>query len=1163
MGISLEQYRCAIGTSIGHKPVNKNPNSISKRYLLSRSIDKRNNYIPTLLCYILYTISISYIFILIEALISQHNLPLPIATKTLQNLHRLVLSHYRPYSDNTANTVVLFSAILTRAILYRPCEIKKPNILKLLGNGLSSLLDLTKASLTLFLTLLNVILIVISNCSLLNPGPTSNASMNIKNLRLFYQNVQGLITLNSLKSDNPLLNVSKILELQLYIKEYSPDIIILNETWLKNSIKNSEIFSNNLYEVFRLDRSPITHPLDKSNPKKFKSNGGGVLIAINSNFGLKPSRLKINSKAEILSVTLTLKNNKKLCLSTCYRVGTLGDSNFCEIKKHLHSISSNKAITKHVLVGDFNLDNINWDSPCSSSNLQGKFVDLFADHCLTQMVNTSTQTHGNTLDLVLTDTPHIIKNLYVAEQNQFIKSDHFAIKLDIDLKSAVKRVNPPKRRVKNYDRADWESINNEIAKTNWIEKIDNTDIFTAWNNFKVTLEDICDRHIPTKTIKGRNFAPWFDSDVKLLNKRKEKFRSKFKETSRPEFYKKYSEARKQLKAMIKTKMRDNLFDTDNQHVLTKRFWSYVKGTSGCPRIPEQVYKDKTYANTHDKIADIFNKYFFDQFSDSSNYDIDIDFSDKMFTDFKFDPVTICNILRNINVNKSPGPDGIHGKVLKNCALTLSFPLSILFNLSYFSGQLPTDWKLANVTPVHKKGDKTNVENYRPISLTSLIMKVMEKCIRDELYSKCCNLINDNQHGFLPNKSCTTQLINVIDDMSNSLNSRSESDIIYFDFAKAFDSVNHDIILHKLKHQYEIDGFMLNFIRGYLHDRQQRVVVYGKMSSTLPVKSGVPQGSILGPLLFILFINDITECTSPGTNIALYADDTKLWRKISSYEDCDILNKDIDALHKWAITNKMKFHPEKCKALSLSLRPPTYYILPFDRYSYTLGDNVIDYCTEEKDLGLTVNNKLSWESHQKSILLKAARQLGLVRRTCHFIKSIPQKRSLYITLVRSLFEHCGEIWSPNLMHLNNRFESIQKRAVKWIFSEMHLKYDESTYLCKLIKLDLLPLNEFFNTKKLKLFHKIRSDLVPINIPSYITRKPASRLSNSNLNYHISKGMQQPLLKNFSNTFFPSCIELWNALPNNIKLIESPSEFLSALREHMWSKLHPKTCTPSMA
>ena len=253
-------------------------------------------------------------------------------------------------------------------------------------------------------------------------------------------------------------------------------------------------------------------------------------------------------------------------------------------------------------------------------------------------------------------------------------------------------------------------------------------------------------------------------------------------------------------------------------------------------------------------------------------------------DLRFHAVDVFLILKGINSGKAAGPDGIDGIVLKNYAASLAKPLSLIFNTSFVTGCIPDEWKLASVVPVHKKNDKCCVDNYRPISLTSLVMKVFERCINRELYSACLSHLDPRQHGFLIGKSCTTQMVPFIDDLSLALNNKIRSDIIYFDFAKAFDSVSHDLILYKLKYLYGVDGLMLGFIKSYLQGRQQQVVVAGAVSNKFLVKSGVPQGSILGPLLFVISINDMFLCITEGTNIALYADDTKIWRQITCYED---------------------------------------------------------------------------------------------------------------------------------------------------------------------------------------------------------------------------------------------------------------------------------------
>ncbi|MCP4490649.1 MAG: hypothetical protein GY820_25555, partial [Gammaproteobacteria bacterium] len=275
---------------------------------------------------------------------------------------------------------------------------------------------------------------------------------------------------------------------------------------------------------------------------------------------------------------------------------------------------------------------------------------------------------------------------------------------------------------------------------------------------------------------------------------------------------------------------------DDPALIPKKFWSHVKATSKSTRIPDTVnYRGRFRNNSIDQ-ANLFNEFFEEQFTAASKYDVDIDYARDQDNDIDFSTSRIRKILKGINVNKSAGPDGIHGKILKNCREGIVYPLSCLFRISYNMGQIPAEWKLAHVVPIHKKGPKTSVENYRPISLTCLVMKVFEKVVREELLSKCHNKLNSNQHGFLPQKSCTTQMVEYIDSLTVSINDNVRTDVVYFDFAKAFDSVNHDVMLMKLKHQFDIDGTMLKFITNYLKDRKQCVVIGGVQSSLKDVRS---------------------------------------------------------------------------------------------------------------------------------------------------------------------------------------------------------------------------------------------------------------------------------------------------------------------------------------
>ena len=233
-------------------------------------------------------------------------------------------------------------------------------------------------------------------------------------------------------------------------------------------------------------------------------------------------------------------------------------------------------------------------------------------------------------------------------------------------------------------------------------------------------------------------------------------------------------------------------------------------------------------------------------------------------------------------------------------------------------------------------------------------------------------------------------------------------------------------MHKLKSEYGIDGVMLKFIVNYLQGRKQRVVIGGHQSELRSVNAGVPQGSIIGPLLFVLFINDMHKCVSPGTNIALYADDTKIWRKIESPEDHVILQNDINALLRWSVLNKMNFHPDKCHVVKVTLKRDKCV-----DFTYRLGITDLEYVSVEKDLGVRVTPNLAWQKLSVSLISSARSRLGLTKRTCHFIKNRKQRLILYKAMVRSLFQHCAEVWRPVLPTALGKFESLKKRAVTGI------------------------------------------------------------------------------------------------------------------------------------
>ena len=1004
---------------------------------------------------------------------------------------------------------------------------------------------------------LNLLLIGLTIPNIKNPGPLSS-------INVLYHNVRGFVDLMDNTGNSLKLYKSKVKEFHGHIFSQKPDVVILNETWLKKSILSSEIFPNDSYKVFRRDRSKITHPPDLSYPKKFKRNGGGVIIAVRSDLDIESTDYVVSgggvSKAEILSVILKPKTGKNISITTLYRVGTLGAENLSEVNRHMRSLFKAKPNAHHIFIGDFNLSQTKWPDGSTSCNVERGLVDLLLDLNFDQLIKTPTHKDGKILDLLCTNQPSIISELSIHPSNMVCSSDHNSIGFRLNLK--CKRLKSPKRKIYNMKKGDFNSINFELKNVPWEYVLDYNDINLAIDKFEEIFFAICDKFIPVVTVKSSFQPPWFDSELDKICKHKTRLLNKKKGSTDPAVISQIDEevkkVRNNFKKMSDKKKMENVINDEDPALIKKKFWSFYKTTSNSTRIPETLNYGSKVRSTNKGVADLFNQYFYDQFSIPSNYNIDIDFSNDPFSDEIFDDKSIFDLLMKINVNKAAGPDKIDSKLMKYCAKGLSRPLSILFNQIFKSGRIPDKWKLANVVPVLKKGNKTSVTNYRPISLTSLPMKILEYCIKDLINRKCGHLIKDTQHGFSVDKSCLTQLLPLIDKFSVAMNNKSRVDIIYFDFAKAFDSVNHDLILFKLKNKFGIDGLLLQFIKNYLQNRHQRVVINGSLSGRLPVSSGVPQGSILGPLLFILFIDDICDEISDNTNIEIYADDTKIWREIFCDEDQIELQHDIDKLHEWSVKNLMKFHPDKCKAMAITNKCLDYP-LPFYEFWYHLDKKLLCYTDSEKDLGILIDHKLSWTSQCETAVKKANKQFNLLRRTCYFIKDSRQRRALYLTLVRSIFEHCCQIWSPQNPTSLDLFDKLQKRAIKWIVNEQQESYSDIVFLNKQKELDVLPMKHKFLFSDLVLFYKILKDEVKIKLPFYISRiesqdvKSVTRSSKpirdgkDTLKY---KCLVQPKVKCFQDCYFFRTVKNWNELPYELRSTDSTNKFKILLKEHLW-------------
>ena len=377
---------------------------------------------------------------------------------------------------------------------------------------------------------------------------------------------------------------------------------------------------------------------------------------------------------------------------------------------------------------------------------------------------------------------------------------------------------------------------------------------------------------------------------------------------------------------------------------------------------------------------------------------------------------VFDALINLNPNKASGIDNIAPVVLKNCAHALATPVYHLFTISIRSGSIPSEWKIHKITSVYKSGDKTSVTNYRPISLLCIMSKVLERLIYDKIINAVATSITPHQYGFQRGTSTLQQLLVYFHQL---VTSKNEIDAIYIDFHKAFDSVPHNELLVKLWNM-GITGTLWRWFGSYLRDRTQCVSVNNCLSSHLPVISGVPQGSILGPLLFLIYINDLPS--SITSQVLIFADDTKCFRQITTTSDTQQLQSDLDSLLNWSLNNHLSFNISKFVFMSFHCK--------FDS-QYSINGHSLSQSSHCKDLGVIFSNTLLWREHYEMITSKAYKSLGLLRRVFKNSHCSEARKCLYISIVRPNLLYCLPLWRPYLIKDIDLLERVQRRATKFI------------------------------------------------------------------------------------------------------------------------------------
>jgi hypothetical protein len=657
------------------------------------------------------------------------------------------------------------------------------------------------------------------------------------------------------------------------------------------------------------------------------------------------------------------------------------------------------------------------------------------DFCsLKQLVRVATRKTA-TLDLILVNDSSLVSG--ICTNMSISNSDHSVVKCYLHLPTYTSREEKWPKCVRLYSKTDWSRLS-ESLHIDWQAQIGDCDVTTGWQRFRAICDVAVNELVPKTTRTPRHRSPWYTAKVHNARKEKQMRWSAYKQNPSEHHYENYKKARNAYTNVARIAICE--YEESLSHGDASAFFKYARTRRQAKEAPLAL--DKNGITQYDKqfCAEEFNQFFVSVFNKPQTYDNpNIEGSKttvvkKSVNFLRTLPIAMQDVyatLRDLKEKKSPGPDDIPNILLKRCRESLAWPLSILYKKSLDEGRLPQDWRDAIVAPIYKKGNKTVCENYRPVSLTSTVVKVMEKLLCKHIVShiEANGLIHRSQYGFRRNLNCEFQLAHYLDTVTKLVDDGNSVDVIYLDMQKAFDKVPHRELLKKLEDEFFITGNAKRWLQAYLHGRRQRVRVGHVLSEWSSVTSGVPQGSILGPILFIMYINDMDTVLNNAT-IYKFADDTKVVSTANTTEDCDCLQKNIAALEEWSNKWKMPFNSRKSAVMHFGKGNA--------RSAYSMNGDLIPDSDVERDLGVYVDSNLNFSTHIDTVVGKARKLCGWIHRV-YITRNTDVLLRLYTTVVRPVLEYASVIWSPDTRAQIDKIEKVQRQFTKRIRTVRSLPY----------------------------------------------------------------------------------------------------------------------------
>lgn len=888
---------------------------------------------------------------------------------------------------------------------------------------------------------------------------------------VYFQNVRGLRTKLHLLYEN------------VSYSQY--DILVINETWLTGDIDSAELQMLD-YNIYRRDRSPETSTY---------SRGGGVLIAVRKT--LTSTVLAASKNIEHLFVKIDI-DNSKFIFATAYFPPRSAPDKYMEFTETVDRLSEEFAEYSLCILGDFNLPYCRWsnDGMASAAGAPPAEVEstqllsfLCSYHNLHQ-VNTVRNAGNNLLDLVFVRDGE--SEVFAAEAALLpVDVHHPPLSFELKCKSCF---NDSGLIGEGFYR-DFQSMNVQevigfLSQFNWDDLLMGKTLDNMVNVFYDIIYLTIDIFVPLKRYSAAKFPIWFSPELKQKIIDKKKMHSRYSRTRLLSDYNEFSLLRTHCKHLKRQCYQDYVAKTESSlRDNVKNFWKFVNSKKSSCSLPSVMHYNNFTSSSGMEIANLFAEYFSKTYSVENCvlHDTTLPSGDVNLSQFSIPISSIYEKLSKLDITKGPGPDGLPPSLIKHCSFLLSRPLFHIFNLSLKSGTFPAFWKVSFVTPILKSGDRSQVNNYRPISILSCIPKVFESFVCDFLSAGLQGCFIDQQFGFLSHRSTELNLLTFTDFLLESLEEGYSVHAVYTDFTKAFDRVDHAILISKL-HGLGIQGKFLEWLSSYLTERIQLVRIQGFQSKEIKVPSGVPQGSHLGPLLFNIYVNDIASCFV-SARFLMFADDLKLYMKFKHIDNYLNMQADLDRLSHWCEMNGMELNVQKCRLMVFSRNRD------ISDQIYTINGRPLESVSQIKDLGVILDSNLSFVPHISESVSRSLRMLGFVKRCTKDFLAVRSIKLLFCSLVRPHLDYCSCVWSPHYNVHIQAIERVQHKFLRFISFREHQAVNEINYSDVESSLNITTLQVRRMHKDLTLFysllhsHSFSPELlgkIDIHVPSRQTR-----------------------------------------------------------------------------